>query len=111
MSSNEKDRYQKPTSGERIADFMAGQTKEPQRLWLEVWFVPAAAGLTWRVSEDMTGTDNKKEQKLWKTYHRLSGKQYEVVVCSQWKIPLDLSIQIADDVVKGRTVRHELILE
>jgi len=111
MSSNEKDRYQKPTSGERIADFMVGQAKEPRRLWIEVWFVPCEGGFTWRASEDMTGTDSKKESELWKTYHRLSGVEYEVVVCSQWKIPLNLSISIADDVVKGRTVRHELMLE
>jgi len=111
MNSHETSEYQKPTPEERIAAFMAEQAKEPQKLWLEVWFVPSVAGLTWRVSEDMAGTDNRRKPGLWETYYRFAGKEYEVVVCSQWKIPLNLSISIADDVVKGRTIRHELILE
>lgn len=103
--------YKKPTSGERIADFMSALQVKPVELFIEVWFVPCEGGFTWRASEDMTGTDNKKQPNLWETYHMLQGKEYKVVICSHWKIPFNLSIWIADDIVKGRTVRHELILE
>ena len=101
----------KPTSGERIADFMAQQRKEPQQLYIEVWFVPCGGGYTWRADENTEGTDNRKEPNLWETYHLLEGKEFRVVICSHWKIPFNLSIWIADDIVKGRTIRHELILE
>lgn len=101
----------KPTSGERIAAFMQAVNEKPRELWIEVWFIPVEGGFTWRASEDMTGTDSKKHADLWRTWHYLEGKRAKVVICSHWSIPLELSIQIADDIVKGKTIRHELILE
>jgi len=101
----------KPTSGERIAAFMQAQQLKPRELWIEVWFVPAEGGFSWRASEEMTKTDCKDTSWLWETYHVLQGKQFKVVICSHWRIPFELSVSIADDIVKGRTVRHRLIIE
>lgn len=101
---------QKPTSGERIADFMAsGQA--PRELWLECWFVLQGEHFAPRVSADLSALDNRREPDLWKTWYLLEGREYRVVFCSQWKIPFELAVWIADAVVKRRTVYHELILE
>lgn len=101
----------KPTSGDRIAAFMQAQQLKPQELWIEVWFVEVEGGFSWRASEEMTKTDSKDTSWLWETYHVLQGRQFKVVICSHWRIPFELCISIADDIVKGRTVRHHLIIE
>jgi len=101
----------KPTSGERIAAFMEHHRSKPLDIWLEVWFVPVKDGFEWRCSDDTSKTDMRTEPDLWQSYHVLQGKQFRVTFCSVWKVPIGLAVEIADAVVKGRTIRHELILE
>jgi hypothetical protein len=105
------EKIKKPTSGERIAAFMDAQQVKPQKLWIEVWFVPCDGGFTWRASSDMTYTENKDTRELWETFHVLEGKNYHVTICSHWYFDIQLAIWIADDIVKGRTIEHRLFVE
>lgn len=101
----------KPTSGERIADFMQQARIDRRELWLECWFVEDNGKFLPRVDHETTAKDARRSPELWTTWYLLEGQQFKVVFCSQWKVPIELAIWIADQVVKGKTVYHELILE
>lgn len=102
---------EKPTAGDRIAAFMAAQQHTRRELWLECWFIPQGETFAPRVDCDFSALDNRREPDLWRTWYLLEGQEFKIVFCSQWKVPFELAIWIADAVVKGRTVYHELILE
>lgn len=101
----------KPTAGERIAAFMAQARQERQELWIECWFYEQEGQFLPRIDHDMTAKDARRSPENWRTWYVLEGKEFKVVFCSQWKVPIALAIWICDQVLKGRTVHHELILE
>lgn len=99
----------KPTSGERIAAFMARlQVKEPT-ICIDVWRVKIGGSFTWRAQVFTEFSDNMQNPSMWETYYRFDGKSRTVVLVSRDKWTRAQVVAIADMIVKGKTVIHELI--
>lgn len=102
----------KPTSGERIEEFMSHAKSNPVLCWITAWRVQIDGVWTWRVTLEHEANDLTRRVDVWKSLFYFSGKEFVVHFFSAHdEFSLDEALAICDCVVKGRTIKQELILE